>query len=291
MNYKGHDSYRTLIAGGLSGLASLITIYPTEYIKSQVQFQGNYYGFRQICRQTYQNWGLFGFYRGMTPLLIGSIPRSMFKFAGYEQTHYLLRKHQLLTKYPDLQNFLSGSVAGVLTAVTVSSFTDNIKMNSIYHQTQHQQKLSLFQSTKQIYQQKGISGFYRGLSSTCMKESLTFGLRFTFYHRIFRPLHSFEAKIKNQDSKEMPKNSLTSAVAGGIGGGIVCLINNPFDVAQTRLQTNYSGKYHNLPHCLWNVIKEEGIMALWKGASYRSLRAIPGVMISFYVYEILTHSY
>lgn len=287
MNYKGKHSHESFIAGGLSGLASLISIYPTEYVKSQVQFHGNKQTLRDICQTTYQRWGLIGFYRGMMPLLIGSVPRSTFKFAGYEQTHYWLRRNNYLQGSPDLRNFVSGGVAGIFTAVGVSSFTDNIKMRTIYDQTQKNVRNNMLQSAQKIYQDKGIRGFYRGLSSTCIKESLTFGLRFTFYHRIFTPMHHVEAVIKGKPADKLEKNPVTSAIAGGIGGGMVCMINNPFDVTQTRMQTNYQRKYRNLPHCMLTVYREEGVKALWKGASYRSLRAVPGVMISFYVYEMI----
>lgn len=287
MNYQGSKSYQTYIAGGLSGLASLISIYPTEYIKSQIQFKGNQKTFQDIIKGTYHKWGVKGFYHGITPLLIGSAPRSMFKFVGYEQAHFFMRKHHLLENHADLRNFIAGSFAGVLTSCMISSPTDNIKIHGIYQQTQNQIKQNMVQNAKSIWQMQKLPGFYRGLSSTAIKESLTFGLRFTFYHRIFNPLHHFESQLKNTTPDKMPKNPITSALAGGLGGGLVCLINNPFDVTQTRMQTNYQAKYRNLPDCMRSIIKEEGILALWKGASYRSLRAVPGVMISFYVYEIM----
>ena len=287
MNYNGKNSHQAFIAGGIAGLASLTSIYPTEYIKSQIQFHKNGLTTRDIIKNTYNRWGLRGFYRGISPLLLGSVPRSMCKFAGYEQTHYFLKERNLLGFSQDLRHFVSGGVAGIFTAVSVSSFTDNIKMKAIYDQTQHNVRRSLVSSVSELWKSQGIRGFYRGLSSTCIKESLTFGLRFTFYHRLFEPMHMLEAYWKGISREELKKNPLTSAIAGGIGGGMVCLINNPFDVTQTRLQTNYGRKYQNLRHCFVTIVREEGVRALWKGAGYRSARAVPGVMISFYVYEII----
>jgi solute carrier family 25 citrate transporter 1 len=287
MNYKGNKPYKIYIAGGLSGITSLMAIYPTEYLKTQVQLHGNQLSLTQLIKKTYSNWGVKGFYKGMVPLLIGSAPRSMFKFVGYEQAHYHLKNYQVFNKSPNLLNFISGASAGILTSILTSSPADNIKMKGIFYQTQKNIKLNTKQSIRKIWKDEGLYGFYKGLSSTMMKESLTFGLRFTFYHNIFNVLHHAEAVIKSTSHDKLPKNSVTSAIAGGIAGGIVCIINNPFDVTQTRMQTNYSHKYKSLPHCLFTIVKEEGPLALWKGASYRSLRAVPGIMIAFYVYEII----
>jgi solute carrier family 25 (mitochondrial citrate transporter), member 1 len=285
MNYNGNKSYQTYISGGLSGVASLVFIYPTEYLKSQVQFRGNQKTTMELIRHTYSRWGLRGFYHGMSPLFIASAPRSMFKFVGYEIIHYEMRKRGWLEESPHARNFIAGAAAGFMTAGGVSSLTDNIKMKGIYDQTQNGQKKTMRESAKTIWKEKGIRGFYRGLSSTGLKEAMTFGLRFFFYHPIFTQLHALEAEWKQTHPDELQKNPLTSAVAGGISGGLVCLINNPFDVTQTRMQTNYQGQYKNLAHCIWTILREEGVQTFWKGAGYRSLRAVPGVMISFGVYE------
>ena len=37
MNYNGNNLYKNTIAGGGAGITSLIVIYPTEYIKTQMQ--------------------------------------------------------------------------------------------------------------------------------------------------------------------------------------------------------------------------------------------------------------
>ena len=175
MNYEGSKSYQTYIAGGLSGVASLTAIYPTEYLKSQIQFRGNQLSTKELIKKTYSRWGIRGFYHGMSPLLMASAPRSMFKFVGYEQTHYEMRKREWLKDSPHTRNFIAGAVAGLMTAGGVSSFTDNIKMRGIYDQTQKQQKNTMTQSMRAIWKEKGVRGFYRGLSSTGIKEAMTFG--------------------------------------------------------------------------------------------------------------------
>ena len=60
MNYSGNQIYINLLSGALAGPASLISIYPSEYIKTQQQLKINQNKtIPQIAKNTFQRQGLF----------------------------------------------------------------------------------------------------------------------------------------------------------------------------------------------------------------------------------------
>ena len=81
MNYSGNQIYINLLSGALAGPASLISIYPSEYVKTQQQLKTNKNKtIPQIAKNTFQKQGLFGFYKGLSNLLYFNIPRTAIKF-------------------------------------------------------------------------------------------------------------------------------------------------------------------------------------------------------------------
>jgi solute carrier family 25 citrate transporter 1 len=63
--------------------------FPTEYVKTQLQLdersaKPRYTGIVDVVRQTVHEKGVLGLYRGLPPLLYGSVPKSAVRFGGYE---------------------------------------------------------------------------------------------------------------------------------------------------------------------------------------------------------------
>lgn len=73
-------------------------------------------------------------------------------------------------------------------------------------------------------------------------------------------------------------------LAGGIANVCVCLVNNPIDVAMTRMQSNYTST-SSISATIQSVYTERGIKGLYAGVGIRSLRSIPGGIIMFGAYE------
>jgi solute carrier family 25 citrate transporter 1 len=67
------------------------------------------------------------------------------------------------------------------------------------------------------------------------------------------------------------------------------VVTTPIDLAKTRLQTMRVGGVGNIESGVFgimrDVVRREGVGALWTGASARVLAIAPGSAVSFYVYE------
>jgi solute carrier family 25 citrate transporter 1 len=269
MNYNGSKLYKNTIAGGSAGITSLLTIYPTEYIKTQVQLYPKN-NFNTIIKNTYNTHGLNGFYRGMSSLAIVSIPRSAVKYTSFEVYRHLLKRENETKTEKLYKNFLSGALSGFTTSFCVSLPSDNIKIKSISLQNSNKPS-GLLDSTKNVYKDNGLKGFYKGALSNSTKECITYASRFALYGIV---------------SEKIGKDTVfKNFISGGIASMPGPLINNPLDVIQTRMQSNYDNKYKSNFDCAKQILKNEGIFTFWKGASLRTLRTIPGMGVSFMVYE------
>jgi len=79
------------------------------------------------------------------------------------------------------------------------------------------------------------------------------------------------------------------AVAGASAGGIARMISAPFDVIKIRfqLQSQQNRKYTSIVQSLQRVVKEEGILSLWKGNLSASYLWISYMMVQFSIYGVL----
>ncbi|PRP84385.1 mitochondrial substrate carrier family protein [Planoprotostelium fungivorum] len=84
------DSRSVLLAGGAAGLSYWTLIYPLDVIKSTVQNDAiirgerKFRGISDCTRQVYRKIGLGGFYRGITPCVVRSVPANAVAFWVYE---------------------------------------------------------------------------------------------------------------------------------------------------------------------------------------------------------------
>ena len=61
---------------------------------------------------------------------------------------------------------------------------------------------------------------------------------------------------------------LRSMIGGMFGGIAKCLVGHPFDTLKVRMQTEgFSGRFKGSLHTLKRTVTEEGILAVYKGAS------------------------
>jgi solute carrier family 25 carnitine/acylcarnitine transporter 20/29 len=270
MNYNGDKIYKNVFAGGTAGMMSLISIYPSEYVKILIQNNPKS-NIKSVVLETVKKNGISGLYRGMMPLMICSIPRSAIKYSVYEYSTYIINNSIFKNKTNDrLVNFIGGGISGLCSGVLVSTPFDNIKNNSIKLQNMSTEKPGILNSVNVLYRKNGLRSFYKGCVTTSVKEGITYGTRFLMYKELY----------DKDFLKDLPEYG-KSFVAGAGCGMLGVIINNPLDVLQTKLQLN-----HNT-----TVLKElkniDNLKYYYKGLGIRIIRTIPGLGISFTVYEYL----
>lgn len=267
----------SLSAGCIAGAIEATSVWPMEYMKTQLQLmhrvsgeKPKFTGIFDGLVYTYKNHGFFGLYRGLAPTLIGSIPKAGIRFGGNAYFKNILRDKD--GKVSALANFLAGAGAGTIEAILCVTPLETLKTKLI------QGNLPMIKGIKQIYSAEGLGGFYKGLSATVMKQASNQGLRFFWFNE-------YKKVVTNNGQKKL---SPFLSFLGGMSAGIFSTLgNNPFDVVKTRMQGYDSKNYKNTFDCFYKIFKNEGFKAYYKGCLARMGRVVPGQGIIFMSVEII----
>ncbi|KAI6652046.1 hypothetical protein LOD99_4591 [Oopsacas minuta] len=272
---------KAILAGGIAGGIEIMITFPTEYVKTQLQLDEKsatpkFKGVTDCIKQTYRGHGFFGFYRGLSSLLYGSIPKASVRFAMFE---YL--KNQLSDEKGNLSQggtLLSGLGAGMTEAVLVVCPMETIKVKFIHDQTQPSPRYrGFFHGVRLILREEGFFGVYKGLLPTILKQGTNQMIRFF----VFTNLKKW--KQGGENTKNI--GSFYTFIFGGLAGAASVFGNTPIDVVKTRMQGLESHKYKSSWDCVVQIFKKEGVMAFYKGTIPRLGRVCADVAIVFTIYE------
>ncbi|KAG8000117.1 Graves disease carrier protein [Nibea albiflora] len=177
-----------LMAGSMAGMTAVICTYPLDVIRARLAFQEG---------------GVKGFYRGLTPTLIGMAPYAGFSFFTFGTLKSLGLKHfpdtvgrpssdnpDVLILKPQV-NLLCGGVAGAI-AQTISYPLDvarrRMQLGAVLPDSE--KCVSLSKTLKYVYNQYGIKkGLYRGLSLNYIRCVPSQAVAFTTYEFMKQVLH------------------------------------------------------------------------------------------------------
>ncbi|XP_061799454.1 solute carrier family 25 member 16 [Nerophis lumbriciformis] len=197
-----------LMAGSMAGMTAVICTYPLDMVRARLAFQvtgeHRYTGIANAFHTIYtQEGGFFGFYRGLTPTLIGMAP-----YAGVSFFTFGTLKSLGLQHFPDTLgcpssdnpdvlvlktqvNLLCGGVAGAI-AQTISYPLDvarrRMQLGSALPDSD--KCVSLRTTISYVYKKYGVkNGLYRGLSLNYIRCVPSQAVAFTTYEFMRQVLH------------------------------------------------------------------------------------------------------
>ena len=221
-------------------------------------------------RYTIQTTGFFSLYRGLTPSLLGSIPKAGIRFGLNSKIKEELRdKDGTLTP---AKNFLAGLGAGVCEALIIVAPVETVKTKCI------ELNMSFLGGFQHILKTQGIGGVYQGSIATALKQGSNQGLRFMWFNEYKR--------IVTNDGMN-PLSPLGSLIGGMSAGCFSTVGNNPFDVVKTRMQGTKAAQYSSTLDCFSQILTKEGIGAFYSGVLPRLGRVVPGQGIIFMSFEAI----
>ncbi|XP_077585744.1 solute carrier family 25 member 16 [Stigmatopora nigra] len=197
-----------LLAGSMAGMTAVIFTYPLDVVRARLAFQvtgyHRYTGIVNAFQTIYSKEGGFlGFYRGLTPTLIGMAPYAGFSFFTFGTLKSLGLKHfpetlgRPSSDNPDVLvlktkvNLLCGGVAGAI-AQTISYPLDvarrRMQLGSVLPDSH--KCVSLSKTLSYVYTEYGIkNGLYRGLSLNYIRCVPSQAVAFTTYEFMKQLLH------------------------------------------------------------------------------------------------------
>ncbi|WWC93847.1 hypothetical protein V866_000683 [Kwoniella sp. B9012] len=277
---KQFPSSLSLIAGASAGMVESFVTYPTEYVKTMSQL-GSGSGVKSkvtptaVIKDTFAQRGITGFYRGCGPVVTGNALKAGTRFFCYESIRDLLRSSD--GKLSTMSNVLAGVGAGCVESIVAVTPSEAIKTRLI--ESQRAGVVNPGGSIAvigNILRTERITGLYKGLVPTMMKQSANSAVRFTSYQ-------AMKDYVVERNGGVAPGNTTIMGI-GAIAGVITVYATMPFDVVKTRMQ-QASVQYTSSLNCFVSSLRQEGPLVFWRGASPRVARLVISGTVTFVVYE------
>uniref|UniRef100_H2Y4Y6 Uncharacterized protein n=1 Tax=Ciona savignyi TaxID=51511 RepID=H2Y4Y6_CIOSA len=298
-NHKSVDwanTFKRLVAGGLSGCCTKFAIAPLDRTKILLQAQHPYYRnhgiFRcvlEICRRE----GVLSLWKGTSMMMIRIFPYSAVQFYSFRQYKSY---YEPLIGNEHIKKIISGSSAGV-TSVMCTYPLDMVRARLAFQITGEHRYNGILSAFASIYKHEGgIRGFYKGISATVIGMVPYAGVSFYTFDSLkelcIKHYPELLARPDNFSPETLVLKTWVSLLCGGFAGAISQTVSFPLDVARRRMQLANvlpdSHKFQGISSTLATVYKENGIIrGLYRGLSINYLRVIPQQAIAFSVHEYL----
>lgn len=263
-----------VIAGGGAGIIEILAMYPTDVLKTRFQLQkgSTRPNLLTTVRTMLAQDGVGIFYRGIVAPIFSEAPKRAVKFSTNEYYRKVFSDKN--GKLDFGRYFCAGACAGMTEAVI------NCPFEVVKVRMQAPESKSLYNNTldcaKKIITQEGATAVYKGFEPQLWRNAFWNGAYFAIGPVLKEKLNA--------------KSKLATALAGMVAGAIATLFNTPFDVVKSRMQNQKLGetKYNWTWPSLLILLREEGIVACYKGLGMRLLRLGPGGGIMLVTFDAIT---
>jgi solute carrier family 25 2-oxodicarboxylate transporter 21 len=271
---------------------------PLDVVKTRMHLQGlgvrtgdNFQGTLGAIRGIQNAEGFMGLWRGFIPGLCVVIPRRGFKFVFYEGIISRIWSGSKGTA-PFGHSMAAGGVAGALEACIITPIECvKIAMQSDKAATTGTKPPGMASFVSNMIRSGGVASLYSGLAATISKHAAHSMFYFAAFHGT--------KKLAPAGEQSRTMRIAWDLGAGFIAGCAAATANNPFDVVKTRQQVGAAaGMSHHaaamefsatsgksMPAWMVELVRGEGVAALYKGYVAKVARLGPGSAIIFCVYE------
>eukprot|EP00045_Choanoeca_perplexa_P004565 m.39157 g.39157 ORF g.39157 m.39157 type:complete len:331 (+) comp12642_c0_seq2:64-1056(+) len=306
-----HPAWVSSVAGGTAGFCARAIVSPFDVVKIRLQLQvepvashvsSKYRGVWHCVQTIAKEEGLKAFWKGHTASQAMTISYCAVQFPMYEQLLPIVRQYTssdstchagqtptfsliVVTIRADVAQFSAGAGAGLTASLCTYPF--DIARTRLAAQGTHTLDQSTAHSIASMWQAGGVRSLYRGFGITAAAIVPYGGLHFAVYSRVQRWL--VHTRLSQRERK---------AVAGLASGVVGKAVLHPLDVLKKRLQVwefvearrpfgQHSGS-QTLQGCFRSILAKEGVPGLYKGLVPALVKAAPGTMVTFLVYDAVS---
>ncbi|UKJ90414.2 oxoglutarate/malate translocator protein [Theileria orientalis] len=177
--------------------------------------------------------------------------------------------------------FVLGGLSGCTSTMIIQPI-DMVKVRIQVYAATQRGSISPFTMISMIFKNEGMLSFYKGLDAACARQLLYTTTRLGLFRSI-----SDHIKAKN-NTKTIPfyQKCCLSMFCGAVGA----MVGNPADLALVRMQSDATvsadqrKNYTSLFNTIYRIVKEEGLLNLWRGSLPTVVRAVSlnlGMLSSF----------
>lgn len=240
--------------------------------------------------------GFKALFRGLGPNLVGVIPARSINFFTYGTTKDLYSKNLNNGQEAPWIHLLSAATAGWATSTATNPIW-LIKTRVQLAKASSDSKsaaTSSWRCLKQVLNQEGIRGLYRGLSASYL-GSIEGILQWVLYEQmkhLIRQNAIERMQGSPQSAYDKTKEWFQRSGSAGLAKFVASIVTYPHEVVRTRLrQPTVDGKlkYTGLLQTFRLVWHEEGLASMYGGLTPHLMRTVPNSIIMFGTWEIVIH--
>jgi len=274
--------YENFMLSGAAAIVSKTIAAPIERVKLLVQNQGEmlksgrlatpYKGVVDCTMRTYAEEGFASFWRGNMANVLRYFPTQALNFAFKDQIKIAFKvskKDSAGTAFA--KNVISGGVAGAMSLTFVYSLdyartrlaSDNKAAKKGGGERQFNGLIDVYKKT---IASDGVAGLYRGFVISCVGIIVYRGCYFGFYDTLKPMLLGSDASLAA---------SFVLGYAVTVTSG---LVSYPIDTIRRRMMmtSGEAVKYKGSVDCAVQIVKNEGVASLFRGAGANILRGMAG---------------
>jgi len=277
-----------LVAGVSGGLISTCVLHPLDLLKIRFAVNEDQWKLSRSSRPSYfpsavaivRGQGLRGLYQGVTPNIVGAGSAWGFYFLFYNAFKSSLQGGDNRQQLTAAHHLVAASASGVITL----SLTNPVWVvkTRLCLQTEPRLYSGFTDALVKITRQEGVRGLYSGFVPGLFGVSHG-AVQFMAYEEMKNKYHNYHGQ--DITTKLGTAEYLTFAALSKL---TAAFLTYPYQVVRTRLQ-NTDTKYSGSLDCIGKIFKLEGGIGFYKGLTPNLLRVVPATMITFVVYENLSH--
>lgn len=288
----------TLIDVGCSGLAGLLArvpCHPLDTMKTvaavtEKKTQGSTSPLA-VGREIYQREGIKGFYRGVGVAGFGAMPGVALYITTYEAAKEYIGQTSGNADSP-LVHLAAGFVAEAVSCVVWLPI-DVVKerLQSQGPDVAHRYSGSI-DGLVRVAKFEGVRGLYKGYF-------LTLGSFGPFSACYFAGFEAYKRMLFGLDSHTSPTGG-QAFLCGALANSTGCIVTQPLEVVKTRVQIQrakltaggaefdqFSYAYKGMADGIRSIVRDHGVVGLWRGTISRIAFTAPNAAISFGLYNHL----
>jgi len=262
---------KSFLAGSFSGACSCLLFQPLDLIKTRVQapavFGSN--GMISTIYTVVRTDSIKGLWRGVTPTISRTVPGVGIYFCAL----HFLKSFLFVSREPTaVQNVLLGFSARSAAGVSLLPIT---VVKTRYESGIFNYR-GVVSALVSIWKSEGLKGLFSGFAATIARDAPFSGLYLMFYNKA--------KEVANHGFGEMKYKANIHFVCGVSAGILASLATQPADVIKTQMQL-YPFRYKNTIDCVVVVVRNNGLLGLFRGTLPRCIRRTLMAALTWTVYE------
>ncbi|XP_060813522.1 mitochondrial folate transporter/carrier [Bombus pascuorum] len=289
-----HFQYEHLVAGISGGVVSTLMLHPLDLIKTRFAVSDGhsrvgpqYKSLKSAVVQIVKTEGVKGLYRGVTPNVLGSGGAWGCYFFFYNTIKTWIQGGNSKKPLGPSLHMFAAADAGILTLLMTNPlWVVKTRLCLQYMDDKHLPETlrynGMVDGIKKIYRTEGFRGLYRGFVPGMFGVSHG-AIQFMVYEELKNWYNNYlNVPI---DSKLSTWEYINFAAVSKL---IAAASTYPYQVVRARLQDHHHN-YNGCVHCIQSIWRYEGWRGFYKGLSANLTRVTPATVITFLVYENVSH--